>query len=89
MEAKLKNSKVLLQSWKQTLDMQVRANRISDVTRGTYENNLSRIVEAFIRKYSDAEILAIVRQSTSKSKTNAETQRVIRLLRELTQEIKR
>lgn len=81
--------KVLLQEFERVLDAQVASGRISEGTRQTYENNLSRIVEAFARTHSVEEMLALVRSTTSRSKTNAETQRTYRLLLGLAQQIRR
>ena len=81
--------KVLLNEFRQQLDAQVADGQITDVTRRTYENNLSRIVEAFVKTHTPEEMLALVRSTTSRSKTNAETQRTYRLLLDIASRIRR
>jgi hypothetical protein len=81
--------KDLLTRLSQELDAQVCSRRICHATRRTYENNLSRIVEAFVKTHSTEEMLALVRSTTSRSKTNAETQRTYRLLLDLASQMQR
>ena len=81
--------KNLLDLFNENLETQVASGKICDATRRTYENNCSRIVEAFVKTHNDEQMLAIVRSTTSSSKTNAETQRTYRLLKEIADRMKR
>jgi len=79
----------LIETFFELLDAKTLSGKIGSATRRTYVNNLSRILEAFVKTHAEDEILELVRSSTSNSKTNAETLRVIRILKWITRQMPR